>query len=162
MLSVARLEADDKVLDLGCGYGVVGIVAAKLTSPQRVFMLDNDPVAVEYASINARLNEVGGVTIVRSDGFTEFREAGFSKILCNPPYHADFEVAKHFIMKGFNRLSLRGTLYLVTKRQTWYRNKLQSIFGSVRVHPIGSYFVFEAMKTTTNYAGGSRGRRANA
>ena len=88
------------MLDLGCGYGVVGIVAAKLTSPERVFMLDNDPVAVEYASTNARLNEVGGVTIVRSDGFTDFREAGFTKILCNPPYHADFEVAKHFIHEG--------------------------------------------------------------
>ena len=116
-------------------------------------MLDNDPIAVEYASTNARLNEVGGVTIVRSDGFTDFREAAFSKMLCNPPYHADFEVAKHFILKGFNRLTVGGTLYMVTKRKDWYRNKLRSIFGGARMHCVGSYFVFEADKTSANYAG---------
>ena len=82
MLSAVRFEADDKVLDLGCGYGVVGIVAAKLTSPQRVFMLDNDPIAVEYAYNNARLNEVGGVTVVCSDGFTNFTMRRSTKILC--------------------------------------------------------------------------------
>ena len=153
MLSVVAFDADDKVLDLGCGYGVIGIVAAKLTSPERVFMLDNDPIAVEYASTNARLNEVGGVTIVRSDGFTNFREAAFTKMLCNPPYHTDFEVAKHFILKGYNRLSVGGTLYMVTKRQAWYRNKLRSVFGGVRVHCVGSYFVFVADKTNANYAG---------
>jgi 16S rRNA (guanine1207-N2)-methyltransferase len=157
MLSVAQFEPHDRLLDLGCGYGVVGIVAAKLTSPQQIFLLDNDPVAVEYATTNARLNDVGGVTVVRSDGFRDFHETGFMKMLCNPPYHADFEVPKHFIQKGFNRLALGGTLYMVTKRQTWYRNKLQAIFGVVRVHTLGSYFVFEATKTTATYANARRG-----
>ena len=160
MLSAVRFEADDKILDLGCGYGVVGIVAAKLSSPQRVFMLDIDPVAVEYACNNARLNEVGDIAVVCSNGFTDFYESGFTKILSNPPYHTDFEVAKHFILKGFNRLSVGGTMHLVTKRHTWYRNKLHSIFGGVRVQAAGSYFVFEAEKTSPNYATvGKRKRR---
>jgi 16S rRNA (guanine1207-N2)-methyltransferase len=156
MLSVAEFEPRDKVLDLGCGYGVVGVFAAKQTSPQRVFLIDNDPVAVRCASANARLNEVGGVTVVCSDGFRDFRETGFTKMLCNPPYHADFEVAKHFIQKGFNRLELGGTLYMVTKREAWYRNKLHAIFGVVRVHTLGSYFVFEATKIAATYANARR------
>jgi len=41
----------------------------------------------------------------------------------------------------------------VTKRQAWYRNKLRSVFGGVRVHCVGSYFVFVADKTNANYAG---------
>ena len=56
MLSCVRFAADDKVLDLGCGYGVVGVLAAKLIPPERVYLLDRDPIAVEYASSNARLN----------------------------------------------------------------------------------------------------------
>ena len=152
MLSCVRFTPDDKVLDLGCGYGVVGIVAAKLIGPRRVFMLDSDPVAVECAARNALANAVEGVTIVESDGFRSFHEAGLTQILCNPPYHADFAVPKHFIHKGFNRLGLDGTLWMVTQRETWYRNKLRSIFGHVREHTVAPYVVFEAVKKSARYA----------
>ena len=152
LLETVTIERDDKVLDLGCGYGVLGIVAAKLALPDAVFLLDSDPVAVEYSRQNAALNEVGGISCIRSEGFRDFHETGFSKILCNPPYHVDFSVPKHFIEKGFNRLTVGGVLWMVTKRDRWYRNKLTSIFGGVSVHLVGTYFVFEARKTSTNYA----------
>ena len=155
MLSVVEFAPNDKVLDLACGYGAVGVFTAKLIEPTNVFLLDNDPVAVECASANAHINGVGGVNVVCSNGFMDFRETGFTKILCNPPYHADFALPKHFIHKGFNRLELGGTLWMVTKRDAWYRNKLQAIFGRVNVHPVDSYFVFEATKQSLNYA--SRG-----
>ena len=155
MLSCVRFAADDKVLDLGCGYGVVGVFAAKLIPPERVYLLDSDPIAVEYASSNARLNSVASATVVRSDGFRDFGEAGLTKILCNPPYHVDFSVPKHFIHKGFNRLELGGTMWMVTQREVWYRNKLRAIFGSVESHIMGSYFVFEATKRSLSYATGA-------
>ncbi len=50
-----------------------------------------------------------------------------------------------------------GTLCMVTKRETGYRNKLHAIFGRVGTHTVGSYFVFEAMKTSANYANARRG-----
>ena len=43
MLSLVDFEKGDKVLDLGCGWGVVGILAAKLIGPESVVMVDNDP-----------------------------------------------------------------------------------------------------------------------
>jgi len=46
---------------------------------------------------------------------TPLRATGFTKILCNPPYHTDFSVAKHFIEKGFNRLAIGGAMWMVTK-----------------------------------------------
>jgi len=159
MLSCVRFQADDKVLDLGCGYGVVGLFAAKHIGEQKVWLLDNNPVAIEYASRNARLNAIGDVSIVLSDGFSQFRETGFTKILCNPPYHADFSVPKHFIHKGFNRLEVGGSLWMVTKRDVWYRNKLHAIFGSVRTHAVGDYHVFEATKQALHYANHSRQTR---
>lgn len=152
MLSCVRFAADDKVLDLGCGYGPVGILAAKLIDPARVYLIDSDPVAVEVASRNARLNGVESVTIALSDGFRSFEEAGFTQILCNPPYHSDFAVPKHFIHKGFNRLMVGGTMWMVTQRKTWYRNKLRSIFGHVRERDFAPYVVFEAVKRSARYA----------
>ena len=153
MLSLVAFDPADKVLDLGCGYGLVGIAAARLIPPAQVFMIDADPLAVETSRSNAALNGVSGVSVAVSDGFREFRETGFTKILSNPPFHADFSVPKHFIEKGFNRLVVGGVMWMVTKRLPWYRNKLTAIFGGVRVHEAGEYFVFEAEKRSSQYAG---------
>src|SRR5258708_6410733 len=68
MLSSVSFMPGDKVLDLGCGYGVVGIFAAKLLEPRQVFMLDNDPEAIRCAAKNVAENGVEGVTVVLSEG----------------------------------------------------------------------------------------------
>jgi 16S rRNA (guanine1207-N2)-methyltransferase len=152
MLSAIELQPADKVLDLGCGYGVVGILAARLIGAQRVTMVDNDPVAIEFAKANAALNDVAGVRIVQSDGFANLNESGFTKIICHPPYHVDFSVPKAFIEKGFNRLAMGGRLYMVTKRLDWYKNKIAAIFGGVVVQEIDGYFVFMAERRSPRYA----------
>jgi len=151
MLSLIEFQPEDKVLDLGCGYGLVGILAARFIPQQQVFLIDNDAAAVRASRANAVLNGVADITIVQSDGFREFREASFTKIISNPPYHVDFSVPKHFIEKGFNRLKIGGTMWMVTKRLDWYRNKLTAIFGGSRVHEVGGYFVFEATKRKSDY-----------
>ena len=43
-------------------------------------------------------------------------------------------------------------MWMVTKRDTWYRNKLKAVFGGARVHETGGYFVFEAEKRSHTYA----------
>jgi len=152
MLSKLEIEAGMKVLDLGCGYGVVGILAAHFTQPELVFMVDVDTNAVEISRTNAEKNGVSGVNIVKSDAFDNLVETGFDLIISNPPYHTDFSVAKSFIEKGFNRLNVGGTMFMVTKRLEWYKNKITSIFGGVMVYPIGGYYVFKAIKKQRNYA----------
>lgn len=153
MLSVADFREDDKILDLGCGYGVVGIFAAKRIGAGRVTMSDSNPAAVECASKNAALNGVDGVRTVLSDGFQGIDDKDYTLILSNPPYHEDFSVPKAFIEKGFNRLKLGGRMMMVTKREEWYRNKLTAIFGGVRVWHIDEYCVFLSIKMGMSYAG---------
>ena len=150
------INKTDEVLDLGCGYGVIGIHAAKCIDPTRVYMLDNDPTAVALARANAASNSVADVHTSLSSGFHDFREAGFTLILCNPPYHSDFSVAKHFIHKGFNRLTVGGKFWMVTQREPWYRNKLRAIFGDVKVHRDAPYSIFEATKHSPRYANAGR------
>lgn len=152
MLSVVDFQDSDKVLDLGCGYGIVGILAAKLIGANNVVMTDKDSIAVEISGGNAILNNVENIKIVRSDGFKDLSEKDFTLILSNPPYHTDFSVAKEFIEKGFNRLSVGGKMYMVTKRKDWYKNKLTAIFGGVRVWEIDGYFIFMSLKKNNSYA----------
>jgi len=152
MLECAEFLSEDKVLDLGCGYGPVGIYAAKLIGETRVTMCDIAPQAVTLAKRNTELNSVPGVRVLESDGFRGIDDAGYTLILSNPPYHTDFSVAKHFIEKGFNRLAIGGRLMMVTKRRDWYKNKLAAIFGGVRVREIDGYYVMTAEKRGPNYA----------
>ena len=161
MLSAAAFEPGMKVLDLGCGCGVVGIVAAKKCGEQGVWMVDIDPLAVQIARENAETNGVPGVHCVVSDGFGQLDAAGFDLILSNPPYQSDFAVAKSFIEKGFNRLKIGGRMMMVTKRRTWYKNKLAAIFGGVKIREIDGYFVFEARRDSPDYANARHGRRHN-
>lgn len=152
LLNCLTFEPEDRVLDLGCGCGVVGIYAAHLIGASRVFLTDNDPVAVACARANAVANGCPELSVTLSDGFQSFEETGFTKILSNPPYHADFSVPKQFILKGFNRLSIGGQMWFVTKRDTWYRNRLRAVFGGVRVVTQDSYFVLMAEKRSHRYA----------
>jgi len=159
MLSCVEFQDGWKVLDLGCGYGAVGITAAKFTDPAKVFMVDIDPEAVSLSRANAVRNGVGHVNILQSDGLDALDETGFDCILSNPPYHTDFSVARRFIEKGFNRLKIGGKMYMVTKRKDWYKNKLISIFGGVRIHETGGYYVFEAEKRDLSFAKKSKTRQ---
>jgi 16S rRNA (guanine1207-N2)-methyltransferase len=154
MLDVLRniLRPDEKILDLGCGYGVVGIYAAKMAGDQNIIMSDIEPVCVELSKKNAELNGVGGVKVILSDGFMDIRDVDFTIILSNPPYQADFSVPKHFIEKGFNRLQIGGRMLMVTKRKLWYKNKLTAIFGGVMIYEAGGYHVFYAEKRSSKYA----------
>ena len=152
MLSCVAFSQNDKVLDLGCGYGIIGIYAALLIGEQRVTMADVDETAVAAAKENACLNGVPDVHIFQSDGLRSIDDAGYTIILSNPPYHADFSVAKHFIEKGFNRLVIGGKMVMVTKRKEWYKNKFIAVFGGVSVREIDGYYVFIAEKRSPSYA----------
>ena len=152
MLSHVKIASGMRIMDLGCGCGVVGIVAAKIAGEENVFMSDADPMAVETARRNAERNGVSGVHICVSDGFRSVDASGFDLILSNPPYQTDFSVAKGFIEKGFNRLKIGGKLYMVTKRRAWYKNKMISVFGGVEIRETDGYYVFIAERRSLQYA----------
>ncbi len=85
--ALARQRSLRRVLDLGCGSGVLGIAAARVAPSARVLAVDNDPVAVAIARENARLNRVGDrVRVLRASGLdhpTLRRGGPFDLVLAN-------------------------------------------------------------------------------
>ncbi len=134
-----------RVLDLGCGFGFVGIYLATQYPHDRVTMVDVDQNAVGLSKMNAQRNHVTP-TILQSNGFEKLAGETFDLILSNPPYHTDFAVARGFIENAQHQLSMGGHMYMVTKRRTWYENKLKSTFGNVLVTELNGYYVFYAEK----------------
>ncbi len=148
MLETIPIVEGDKVLDLGCGYGVVGIYAAKTVGGENVVMCDISEEAVALSQGNLALNGIEGVRVLQSDGLRDVPDGDFTLILSNPPYHTDFSVAKEFIEDGFRKLAVGGRMAMVTKRLEWYRNKLKAVFGGVKVFEAGEYFIFLSEKRT--------------
>ena len=146
MLGEVEVRPDDRVLDLGCGCGIVGIYCAKKVGAENVVMCDISPTAAGIAQKNAEENGVGGIKVYCGDGPSALGGETFTLILSNPPYHTDFSVAKRFIEDGFKRLEVGGRMVMVTKRLDWYKNKLISVFGGVKIYRINEYFVFVAEK----------------
>lgn len=146
MLSETEIKQGDKVLDLGCGSGIVGIYAAKLIGGKNVVMTDSLDIAAEFAKKNAVLNNVPDVTVCCGNGYENVADRDFTLILSNPPYHTDFSVAKAFIEGGYRRLVFGGRMVMVTKRLDWYKNKLTAVFGGVMVKEADGYYIFTAEK----------------
>ena len=152
MLSQVVFQPGMKVMDLGCGWGLVGVLAAKICGAENAFLCDVDPAAVQTARENAQRNGVDGVQIFLSDGFRDVPEAGFDLILSNPPYQTDFAVAKSFIEKGFNRLKIGGWMVLVVKREKWYLNKMRAVFGGAESRLTDGYYVIRAQRRSAQRA----------
>jgi len=146
MLETVGFSKDDKVLDLGCGYGFVGIYASCYVCDGQIVMSDISDEALRMTEYNIGLNAVEGVKVVKSYGLDSIEDSNFTKILANPPYHEDFSVPKNYIEKGYKKLCMGGKMYMVTKRKDWYKNKFISVFGGVKIEEINGYYIFIAEK----------------
>ncbi len=126
----------DSVLDLGCGSGILGMVAARLSAVGDVFMTDADIEAVELARLNVERNAIRNATVVAGDGAFPVRYRQFDVIVTNPPFHQGREqttaTAARFIDHAATVLRSDGIFYLVANRFLKYEPKLGEYFREVR------------------------------
>ena len=122
------------VLDLGCGYGLIGVIVKKERPAVRVIASDINPRAAELAALNAEGNGVR--TDVRvSDAFEQIPEQ-FDCILVNPPIRAGKKVIYHMFEEAYVHLRRYGTLYTVIRRKQGAESavrKLEEIFGNCEI-----------------------------
>jgi len=139
---LARIEArpGQRFLDLGCGAGVVSLVAARQWGCQ-VTAVDISARALHLTRLNAPEAEA-----IASDGFGALSGRQFDLIASNPPYHTDYAVAKGFIEGAHRHLPPGGWLYLVVKRADWYLQKVRSTFGGCRLYEHEGYAILATEK----------------
>ena len=122
------------VLDLGCGYGLIGILVRKMFPDTRMLGTDINPRAVELARINAAA--CGEAIEYRvSDGFAGISEM-LDAILVNPPIRAGKQVIYTLFEDAYTHLKDGGTLYTVIRRKQGAESavkKLNDIFGNCEI-----------------------------
>lgn len=134
LINSAVLKDKWKVLDLGCGYGVVGIVAKKLFPKTIVMMADVNKRAVKLAKMNLELNRVEGY-VLRSDLFEKIK-GKFDTIIVNPPQKAGKDVCFNMIEESKEHLLENGLLQLVARHNVGGKTlakKMGEVFGNVEV-----------------------------
>jgi len=134
-----------RVVDIGCGSGVVGVaIAARALADQtpiHVWALDSNARAVACTAESAALNNVTTLTAHLDCEGNVDRPGTYDLALANPPYYADFRIARQFVDSASRALVAGGTLVLVTKHATWYQENLFPGWRDTVIRPSGQYFI---------------------
>lgn len=148
LIEAMRVSPTARVLDLGCGYGVIGMVAAKLASRGHVVLVDSDIRATRLAAHNLELNGVTNAEVVLGDGVHDLPpKTRFDVVASNPPTHSGREVLDDFVAGAYKVLRPRGRLYLVVNRLLSLRREVESVFGGAEIAArSGGYVVIQAVK----------------
>jgi 16S rRNA (guanine1207-N2)-methyltransferase len=128
-----QITPADDCLDLGCGYGPIGLLMARKAPQGQTLMVDKDFMAVEYANANAQRNNLSNAQAMLSNGFDHIDPAlRFDIIASNIPAKVGKEMLSLILHDAHARLKPGGRLYVVTingLRQYMKRN-LNEVFGN--------------------------------
>ncbi len=119
---------DDAILDLGCGAGELGIVAAVRAPGATVVLADSSTRAIQCAERNAEGNVPGRWKAVLTADPGRDVEGSFSLALLNPPYYANQRISEVFLDAALRRLRPGGRMVLVTKLVDWHREAIRASF----------------------------------
>lgn len=152
LIDVMEIPAKGRVLDVGCGYGPIGLTAAALAVGETVTMLDVNTRALELARENAAQNGIGNVRILESDALAAVAGESFDCILTNPPIRAGKEVVHRIFAQAHDALAPGGSLWVVIQKKqgspsAWA--KLEELFGEGQVEEVTKdkgYRIFRATK----------------
>lgn len=147
LTEIMEVHPNDRILDLGCGCGTNGILAARQAGPGAfVTFVDSNLRALALAEINARALGVPAFDTLASHTLQEVAEAAYDLVLANPPYFAQSSIARSFIACGQRALKPGGRFFLVTKQVEQVYGMMEEAFGPVEGFEHRGYVVFAAKR----------------
>lgn len=130
------LPKEGYILDLGCGYGAVGIAAAVFNPDLHVVMVDVNERAVRTTKENAKRHRVANTDIRQGFLYEPVEGMRFDAILSNPPLSAGLRIVKHIILGAGKLLDEDGLFQLVVRSKIGGRQcakELEAAYGNVEV-----------------------------
>lgn len=141
------------ILDVGCGWGAIGVTVGKRYPACRVTMTDVNARAAELALQNAQSNGVAA-RVLTGDGLAPVGDDCFDYILTNPPIRAGKQVIYGLFAAAKEHLKAGGEMYLVIRRQQGADSAvkyLKGIFGDVQtIEKSGGFHVIRCRREAAN------------
>lgn len=113
--SIPLDEVGGKILDMGCGYGVFGIVLGK-TIDAEIDMVDVNKRALHLSERNIEENHVNGISVFESDRYSNI-SSKYTSIITNPPIRAGKKVVYDIVMNAKDYLLDNGKLFIVIRKE---------------------------------------------
>ncbi|GHI00506.1 class I SAM-dependent methyltransferase [Neobacillus kokaensis] len=140
------------VLDVGCGYGPIGLSVAKDNPDRLVHMVDVNARAIQLAKENAALNRIDNVEIYESDRLLSVKGNNYAAVLTNPPIRAGKKIVHDIFEQSALHLVPNGELWVVIQKKQGAPSaveKLKTIFAQVEtVDKSKGYFILKAVKNS--------------
>jgi 16S rRNA (guanine1207-N2)-methyltransferase len=150
LIETMELREDAKVLDVGCGYGPIGLSAAVMCPKGHVTMVDINERAIELSVDNAKRNGITNVTILQSDLLEQVQGQRFDAVLTNPPIRAGKEVVHRIFTDAYDCLVDGGAIWVVIQKKQGAPSamkKLESLYSEVtEVSKDKGYKILKATK----------------
>jgi len=141
-----ELSNGEDVLDLACGYGIIGIFLQKLYGV-KIHLTDDNKTATYYAEKNLESNNVQDYELKNRDCLDGFTGRKFDAIVSNPPTHQGSGVTDEMFQQAHKSLKRGGKLYLVYNQNMNYEQQLEQIFDKVEIlEEKDNYAVTRAVK----------------
>lgn len=138
------------ILDVGCGYGPIGLSIAAQNPGRRIHMVDVNLRAIQLTKENAQLNKIENIDVYESDRLLSVNENLFAAILTNPPIRAGKKTVHDIYEQSYEHLALGGELWVVIQKKQGAPStiaKLEDLFSEVEVATKDKgYFVIKAKK----------------
>lgn len=144
------IDKSGKILDVGCGYGPIGLSLAKSFPEAMVHMIDVNERALALSVENAKLNHIDNIKVYQSDRLLTVVDKDFTDIVTNPPIRAGKHIVHDIFEQSYQHLSSGGTLWVVIQKKQGAPSalvKLEELFNEVEtVAKSKGYFIFKAKK----------------
>lgn len=144
--SIPWNEIGDSILDVGCGYGPIGIIASKLTDDS-VTMCDINRRALHLAEMNCKDNDVSA-TVVESNCYENI-QLRFDCIITNPPIRAGKKIVYEIVFGAKEHLNDNGLLFLVIHKDQGAKSLLKDLEKEYEVEVLEKnkgFFVIKCKK----------------
>ncbi len=149
MLDHIQVENDDNCLDIGCGYGPLGLTIAKLAPQGKTTLVDKDFVAIDYTNKNIKLNRLDNCEAFLSNGLNQTGKRRFNLIVSNIPAKVGNELLSLFLYDALQHLEPGGRFYVVTISgiRKYIERSFKELFGNYKKVKQGkTYTVAMAVK----------------
>jgi len=145
LIEVVEVLPNQKILDMGCGCGSIGIALAKDIPGVEVYFVDSSARAIYSTDLNCKKMGIEKYKTVLSDTGIVL-ENYFDIYTGNPPYFSDFKITQLFLDNAFRSLKLNGVAYIVAKSITWHEENMKLIFGNCEIITRRGYKIAKSIK----------------